>query len=105
MQRFHHYFGDDFKVEYPTHSGRFSTLLEVADALAMRLTRLFLRDADTGRRACLGDNDLLQHDPDFKDYLWFHEYFNGDNGHGLGASHQTGWTGLITKLLQPRGNG
>ncbi|MGI4744139.1 MAG: MGH1-like glycoside hydrolase domain-containing protein [Janthinobacterium lividum] len=105
LQRFHHYFGDDFKVEYPTHSGQFSTLLEVADALTVRLTRLFLRDAATGRRACLGDNDLLQRDPNFKDYLWFNEYFNGDNGHGLGASHQTGWTGLIAKLLQPRGVG
>jgi hypothetical protein len=105
LQRFHHYYGDDFKVEYPTHSGQFVTLLEVADALSARLTKLFLRDPDTGRRACFGDNDLLQHDPEFKDNLLFNEYFNGDNGHGLGASHQTGWTGLIAKLLQPRNNG
>jgi hypothetical protein len=102
LQRFHHYYGDDFKVEYPTHSGQYVTLLDVADALTTRLTRLFLRDADTGRRACLGDNDTLQHDPEFRDYLTFNEYFDGDTGHGLGASHQTGWTGLITKLLQPR---
>jgi hypothetical protein len=101
LQRFHHYYGDDFKVEYPTHSGQYVTLLDVADALTERLTRLFLRD-DTGRRACFGDSDTLQHDPEFRDYLLFNEYFNGDTGHGLGASHQTGWTGLIAKLLQPR---
>jgi hypothetical protein len=104
LQRFHHYYGDDFKVEYPTHSGQYVTLLDVADALTARLTKLFLRDPDTGRRACFGDSDLLQHDPHFKDNLFFHEYFNGDNGYGLGASHQTGWTGLIAKLLQPRGH-
>ncbi|MCI1187157.1 glucosidase [Hymenobacter sp. DH14] len=102
LQRFHHYYGDDFKVEYPTNSGQTVTLLEVADALTKRLTQLFLRDAETGRRACFGDDKQLQNDPNFRDYLWFHEYFHGDNGHGLGASHQTGWTGLIAKLLQPR---
>jgi len=104
LQRFHHYYGDDFKVEYPTHSGQYVTLLDVAGALTARLTKLFLRDPDTGLRACFGDNDVLQHDPHFKDNLLFHEYFNGDNGCGLGASHQTGWTGLIAKLLQPRHN-
>jgi hypothetical protein len=103
LQRFHHYYGDDFRVEYPTHSGQYVTLLDVADALTARLTKLFLRDADTGRRVCFGDSNTLQHDPEFRDYLLFNEYFNGDTGHGLGASHQTGWTGLITKLLQPRG--
>jgi hypothetical protein len=102
LQRFHHYYGDDFKVEYPTNSGQVHTLLEVADALTKRLTQLFLRDPETGRRACFGDDKQLQNDPNFCDYLWFHEYFHGDNGHGLGASHQTGWTGLIAKLLQPR---
>jgi hypothetical protein len=101
LQRFHHYFGDDFKVEYPTHSGQYVTLLDVADALAKRLTHLFLRDPFTGQRACFGTRTLLQQDPNFKDYLLFNEYFNGDTGEGLGASHQTGWTGLITKLLQP----
>jgi len=105
LQRFHHYFGDDFKVEYPTHSGQFATLLEVANALTARLTRLFLRDPQTGLRASLGPSELVQHDPHFKDYLTFSEYFNGDTGHGLGASHQTGWTGLIAKLLQPRNVG
>ncbi|GAB3638387.1 glucosidase [Hymenobacter arcticus] len=103
LQRFHHYFGDDFKVEYPTHSGQYVTLLDVADALAKRLTHLFLRDPATGQRACFGNRPLLQQNPHFKDYLLFNEYFNGDTGAGLGASHQTGWTGLITKLLQPRG--
>ncbi|MBH8571111.1 glucosidase [Microvirga sp. STS02] len=102
LQRFHHYYGDDFKVEYPTNSGKTVTLLEVADALTTRLTQLFLRDPETGRRACFGDDKQLQNDPNFRDYLWFHEYFHGDNGHGLGASHQTGWTGLIAKLLQTR---
>ena len=102
LQRFHHYYGDDFKVEYPTNSGTTVTLLEVADALTKRLTQLFLRDPETGRRACFGDDKQLQNDPNFRDYLWFHEYFHGDNGHGLGASHQTGWTGLIAKLLQHR---
>ncbi|MDJ0364663.1 glucosidase [Hymenobacter sp. H14-R3] len=103
LQRFHHYFGDDFKVEYPTHSGQYVTLLDVADELAKRLTHLFLRNPDTGLRACFGNRALLQQDPHFKDYLLFNEYFNGDTGEGLGASHQTGWTGLITKLLQPKG--
>jgi hypothetical protein len=102
LQRFHHYYGDDFKVEYPTHSGQYVTLLEVADALTVRLTKLFLRDPQTGRRACFGDSEILQQNSDFKDYLTFNEYFNGDTGQGLGASHQTGWTGLIAKLLQPR---
>jgi hypothetical protein len=102
LQRFHHYFGDDFKVEYPTGSDQHTTLLEVANALTARITRLFLRDPETGRRACFGDNEMLQQDPNFQDYLLFNEYFNGDTGQGLGASHQTGWTGLIAKLLQQR---
>ncbi|MGI4874119.1 MAG: MGH1-like glycoside hydrolase domain-containing protein [Janthinobacterium lividum] len=102
LQRFYHYYGPDFKVEYPTHSGQYATLLEVATALTERLTRLFLRDPATGRRACFGPSELLQQDPNFRDYVLFNEYFNGDTGEGLGASHQTGWTGLIAKLLQPK---
>ncbi len=102
LQRFYHYYGDDFKVECPTHSGNYVTILDVADELAQRLNRLFLRDEKTGRRACFGPRDLLQHDPNFKDYVLFNEYFNGDTGEGLGASHQTGWTGLVAKLLLPR---
>jgi hypothetical protein len=101
LQKFHHYYGDDFKVECPTGSGRYLTLLEIADELGTRLTRLFLRDSN-GNRACFGDNQKLQRDPHFKDYLPFHEFFHGDSGKGLGAAHQTGWTGLIAKLLQPR---
>ena len=102
LQRFYHYYGDDFKVEYPTHSGQYVTLLDVADAISQRLTMLFLRDEKTGLRACFGTREVLQQNPDFRDYLWFSEYFDGDTGHGLGASHQTGWTGLVAKLLQPR---
>jgi hypothetical protein len=102
LQRFHHYYGNDFKIECPTGSGKLVTILEVSQELTRRLTRLFLQD-DKGRRAVFGDREKLQTDPHFKDYLLFHEYFHGDTGAGLGASHQTGWTGLIAKLLQPRG--
>jgi hypothetical protein len=101
LQKFHHYYGDDFKVECPTGSGHFATINEVADELSRRLSRLFLRDAN-GRRPVFGDNQRFQTDRDFRDYILFHEYFHGDNGRGLGASHQTGWTGLVAKLLQPR---
>jgi hypothetical protein len=101
LQRFHHYYGDDFIVEYPTGSGQHITLLQIADALTSRLTKLFLRD-ENGHRPALGNIELFQTDPHFRDHLLFHEYFNGDDGAGLGASHQTGWTGLIAKLLQPR---
>ncbi|MBN9382927.1 MAG: glucosidase [Chitinophagaceae bacterium] len=101
LQRFHHYYGDDFKVEYPTHSGRYHTLNEISVELTRRLAHIFLRD-DKGRRATFGSCEKMQHDPHFKDYILFFEYFHGDNGKGLGASHQTGWTGLITKLLMPR---
>ena len=78
-----------------------SPFAEVAAELSHRLTRIFLRD-DKGRRAVFGHNENLQTDPHFRDYLLFYEYFNGDTGSGVGASHQTGWTGLIAKLLQPR---
>jgi hypothetical protein len=101
LQKFHHYYGDDFKVECPTGSGRYITLLEVAEELGRRLTQLFLRD-EAGRRPCLGEHPKLQHDPHFRDYVLFHEYFHGDTGKGLGATHQTGWTGLVAKLIQPR---
>jgi hypothetical protein len=104
LQRFHHYYGDDFKIEYPTHSGQLKTLDEVSMELAKRLSRLFLRD-EQGRRAVFGDDERLQTDPHFKDYILFFEYFDGDTGKGLGASHQTGWTGLVSKLLMPRREG
>jgi len=101
LQQFHHYYGDDFKVECPTGSGKFLTLLEIADELSRRLTRLFLKGED-GQRPAMKSHHKQATDPHFKDYVLFHEYFDGDNGCGLGASHQTGWTGLIAKLLQPR---
>jgi hypothetical protein len=101
LQKFHHYYGDDFKVECPTGSGRFMSLEEVADELARRLTRLFLRGSD-GVRPVFGENAKLQSDPHFRDHILFYEYFHGDNGRGVGASHQTGWTGLVAKLLMPR---
>ena len=101
LQKFHHYYGDDFKIECPTGSGRYVTINDVAQQLSARLAQLFLRD-EHGRRAVFGENDKLQRDPHFRDYLLFHEYFHGDSGRGVGAAHQTGWTGLIAKLLQPR---
>jgi hypothetical protein len=101
LQKFHHYYSDDFKVECPTGSGKYVTLLAVAQELTRRLTRLFLRD-EYGRRAVYGLREKLQADPHFRDHALFHEYFDGDTGRGLGASHQTGWTGLVAKLLRPR---
>ncbi len=101
LQKFHHYYGDDFKIECPTGSGNFITIAEVADALSRRLANLFLKGED-GRRPVLNYHPKLAADPHFKDYVLFHEYFHGDNGRGVGASHQTGWTGLVAKLLQPR---
>jgi len=101
LQKFHHYYGDDFKIECPTGSGRFITINEVAQELTRRLTRLFLRDA-TGVRPVFGACEKMQTDLHFRDYILFHECFHGDTGRGIGASHQTGWTGLVAKLLQPR---
>jgi len=96
------YYGDSFTVECPTGSGRFLTLAEVADELAARLTRVFIRD-ERDRRAVFGENDLFQDDPQWRDYVPFHEYFHGDTGEGLGAGHQTGWTALVALLLQHGG--
>jgi len=101
LQKFHYYYGDDFKVECPTGSGRLLTINQIADELGRRLGRLFLKDAD-GQRPVLKYHSKLATDPHFKDHVLFHEYFHGDNGRGVGASHQTGWTGLVAKLLQPR---
>ena len=102
LQKFHHYFGDDLKVECPTGSGQVMSLWDVAADLSRRLTRLFLRDADE-RRPVYGGSDKFQHDPHWRDFVLFYEYFHGDNGAGIGASHQTGWTGLVAKLLQQSG--
>ena len=103
LQRFHYYYGDDFKVECPTGSGVLMSLNEVADELSRRLSRLFLRGED-GRRPVFGNNEKIQTDAQFMNYVLFYEYFHGDSGRGIGASHQTGWTGLVAKLLQPRKN-
>jgi hypothetical protein len=94
------YYGDACTVECPSGSGRFMTLAEVAGELSARLTHVFLRDERSGRRAVLGENDYVQHDPHWRDYVPFHEFFHGDTGAGLGAGHQTGWTALVALLIQ-----
>ena len=102
LQKYHYFLGDEFKVELPTGSGRRITLDAVARDLSRRLVSLFLRDAD-GRRPAFGDDERHRSDPHFRDLLLFHEYFHGDDGRGLGASHQTGWTALVAKLIQQTG--
>jgi hypothetical protein len=102
LQKFHHYLGEDFKVECPTGSGRMMTLWEVAAEVSRRLSHIFLKDG-RGRRPVYGHTEKFQTDPNWRDHLLFHEYFHGDKGSGLGASHQTGWTGLVAKLLQQSG--
>ena len=99
LQRFGYYHGDELTVQCPTGSGQYMTLAQVAAELSKRLERLFLPDAD-GRRPCNGGRDLFDRDPHFRDHILFHEYFHGDTGAGLGASHQTGWTALVAKLLR-----
>src|SRR5208283_5900534 len=88
-----------FKIECPTGSGRMMNLFEVTMDIARRLTRIFLRD-EKGRRPVYGGTGKFQTDPNWRDHVLFYEYFHGDNGAGLGASHQTGWTGLVAKLIQ-----
>ena len=102
LQRFHHYYGDALTVECPTGSGVWMTLDEVAAELSQRLIRLFQRN-QKGERPIYGNSRIFQDDPHWRDNILFHEYFHGDNGAGLGASHQTGWTGLVAKLLQQSG--
>jgi len=104
LQKFHHYYGDDFLVECPTGSGQKLTLWQIAAEHSRRLTSLFLRDAD-GRRPIFGSDEYVQRDPHWRDHLLFYEYFHGDTGRGVGASHQTGWTGLVAKLLEQQGRG
>lgn len=101
LQRFHHYYGDDFKIEHPTGSGQKKTLKEIANDLSERMVNIFRKD-DNGHRPVYGKYNKLQDDPHFNNYIWFYEYFHGDNGRGIGATHQTGWTGLVAKLIQPR---
>ncbi|HWP57039.1 MAG TPA: hypothetical protein VNL14_04015 [Candidatus Acidoferrales bacterium] len=102
LQKFHFYLGNGFKVECPTGSGKMMTLWEVAGELSRRLTRIFLRGPD-GRRPVFGGTEKFQTDPHWRDLILFCEYFHGDNGAGIGASHQTGWTGLVAKLMQQTG--
>ena len=102
LQKFHRYFGDDYKVEFPTGSGHYMTLWDVAAELSRRLSRTFLLD-DAGNRPVHGGSPLYR-DPHWRDLVLFYEYFHGDDGSGVGASHQTGWTGLVAKLLQQSGD-
>jgi hypothetical protein len=102
LQKFHRYYGDDFKVECPVGSGQMLTLWEVASEISKRLSRIFLRDGNQ-RRPVFGGVEKFHNDPNWRDLIPFHEYFHGDNGAGVGASHQTGWTGLVAKLLQQNG--
>jgi hypothetical protein len=99
LMSFYLFYGDNFKIECPTGSGKLMNLFEVAREIANRLTGIFLRDG-SGRRPVYGGTEKFQTDPQWKDYILFHEYFHGDNGAGLGASHQTGWTGVVAKLIE-----
>ncbi|ULQ54259.1 MGH1-like glycoside hydrolase domain-containing protein [Flavihumibacter fluvii] len=101
LQRYHYYYGEALKVEYPSGSQKFMTLDEVAEELSRRLLKIFRTD-ENGNRPVNGASEILQKDPYFRDYILFYEYFHGDSGRGVGASHQTGWTGLVAKLLHPR---
>jgi hypothetical protein len=103
LQRFHYYFGEDFKVQCPSGSGNECNLWDVAAEISRRLVRIFERGSD-GRRPVSGGVELFQNDPHWKDLITFYEYFHGDNGAGIGANHQTGWTGLVAKLLQQSGD-
>jgi len=102
LQKFHHYLGPEFKVECPTGSGQLMNLAEVAGEISRRLSRIFLRDEE-GHRPVFGGTERFQSDPNWRDLVPFHEYFHGDSGMGIGASHQTGWTSLVAKLLQQSG--
>ncbi|MGB3509445.1 MAG: glucosidase [Microcoleaceae cyanobacterium] len=101
LQRFYHYLGDDFQVECPTGSGQMMNLWEVSLEIEARLIKIFLKD-ETGNRPVYGGREIFQNDPHWQDLILFYEYFHGDNGGGLGASHQTGWTGLVAKVIQQR---
>ena len=102
LQKFHYYLGDDYKVECPTGSGNYMTLWDVASEISRRLTRIFLKDANGGRPVH-GTDARYHRDPHWRDLVLFNEYFHGDDGSGIGASHQTGWTGIVAKLLQQSG--
>ena len=99
LQNFYNYLGNDFKIEFPTGSGESKNLYEVSVAIATRMMSIFLKD-ESGDRPVFGKMDKFQNDPYWRDYVFFHEYFNGDNGAGLGSSHQTGWTGVVAHMIQ-----
>ena len=99
LLQYYLYYGDTFKVECPTGSGSWMNLFEVSHEIANRLTRIFLRD-ESGRRPVFGGAEMFRTDPNWRDCLQFYEYFHGDNGAGIGASHQTGWTGVVAKLIE-----
>src|SRR6201997_3871133 len=99
LLNFYLYYGDNFKIECPTGSGKMMNLFEVSKEISDRLTRIFTRD-EHGRRPVYGGSEKFQSDPFWRDHILFYEYFHGDNGAGLGASHQTGWTGVIVKAIQ-----
>ncbi len=101
LQRFHFFYGDSLKIEYPKGSGIECNLDEISKDLSRRLSSIFLKN-ENGNRAFNGGNEKMNHDPNFKDYILFYEYFHGDNGRSVGASHQTGWTARVAKLIQPR---
>jgi hypothetical protein len=103
LQNYYLYYGDNFKIECPTGSGRLMNLFEVSKEISDRLIGTFTRDAG-GRRPVYGGIEKFQTDPHWRDYILFHEYFHGDNGAGLGASHQTGWTGLVATLIELYGS-
>jgi hypothetical protein len=103
LQNFYLYYGDNFKIECPTGSGRMMNLFEVSREIGNRLTRVFTRD-EHGRRPVYGGNETFQNDPHWRDLILFYEYIHGDNGAGLGASHQTGWTGLVAKIIELYGS-
>jgi hypothetical protein len=98
LKKFDFYYGGDFSIEYPTGSGNFLTMDLIARELSMRCMKIFMRD-EAGNRPVFGDNKKFQTDPHFKDYILFYEYFHGESGKGLGASHQTGWTGLVSEMI------
>ena len=101
LKKYHHYYGNDLQTELPNGSGQKTTLDDAAEKLSHRLMKIFLRDR-RGHRAFYGEVDIFQNDPHWRDYILFYEYFHGDSGAGIGASHQTGWTALVANLIQQR---
>jgi hypothetical protein len=102
LQKFHHYYGEDFQVPCPARSNKNADLWQVASEISKRLGHIFIRGTD-GRRPVAGAQENFQNDPFWRDLILFYEYFHGDNGAGIGANHQTGWTGLVAKLLEQSG--